>query len=65
MGTGNPGPPVYKEMTHPKRNDSINKLSRPNQRTIFQWRTTHTRVNFHLDRLNPEHAENVMHHEKQ
>ena len=65
MATGKTEKPVYKEMTHPKRNDSINKLSRPNLRTIFQLMTTHTRVNFHLNRLNPEHAENVMHHTKQ
>ena len=54
--TGTTGRSVYKEMSNPKKNDSINQLCRANQSTIFQWRTTHTRVNFHLNRLNPEHA---------
>ena len=54
--TGKTGRAVYKEMSQPKKEDNINKLSRANQSTIFQWRTTHTRVNFHHNRLNPEHG---------
>ena len=58
---GKTGRPVYKEMSQPKKTDSINKLSRANQSTIFQWRTTHTRVNYHHNKLNPEHAPHCRH----
>ena len=54
--SGTTGRPVYREMSNPKKNDNINHLSRANQCTIFQWRTTHARVNYHHNRLNPEHA---------
>ena len=54
--TGKTGRPVYREISQRNRNDNINKLSRANQSTIFQWRTTHARVNFHHNRLHPEHA---------
>ena len=54
--TGKTGRLVYREMPQPNRNDNINKLSRANQSTIFQWRTTHARVNFHQNRFHPEHA---------
>ena len=53
---GKTGRAVYREMNHPKKNDNINKLKRAEQSTIFQWRTTHARVNFHHNRLNPQHA---------
>ena len=59
--SGNTGRPVYREMSNPKKNDNINQLPRGNQRTIFQWRTTHARVNYHHNRLNPEHAPNCRH----
>ena len=54
--TGKTGRAVYREMNHPKKNDNINKLLRAEQSTIFQWRTSHARVNFHHNRLNPQHA---------
>ena len=54
--TGNTGRTVYKEMSEPKKNDSINKLKRAHQCTIFQWRTTHAKTNLHLNRINPGHA---------
>ena len=59
--TGKTGRAVYKEMNHPKKNDNINKLSRADQSTIFQWRTNHARVNYHHNRLNPQHAPHCRH----
>ena len=54
--TGKTGRPVYREMNQPKKNDDINKIPRVHQSTIFQWRTTHAKVNFHYNRFNAEHA---------
>ena len=34
------------------------KIISSNQSTIFQWRINHAIDNFHLNRLNPEHAHN-------
>ena len=53
--TGSTGRAMYREMSKPKPNDSINSLCRKDQCTIFQWRTNHTKVNFHLNRINPLH----------
>ena len=50
---GSTGRAMYREMPTPKAKDSINALSRKDQCTIFQWRTTHTHVNYHLNRTDP------------
>ena len=52
---GSTGRAMYREMTAPKKKDSINCLNRRDQCTIFQWRTTHARVNAHLNRTDPLH----------
>ena len=52
---GSTGRVMYKEMTKPNTNDNINKLTRKEQCTIFQLRTSHARTNYHLNRTNPLH----------
>ena len=42
-------------MTKPNKYDEINKLSRADQRIIFQLRTGHGVLNSHLNRINPTH----------
>ena len=53
---GTTGRAMYREMSTPTRKDSINTLSRRDQCLIFQWRTTHARVNQHLNRTDPLRA---------
>ena len=53
--TGTTGRCVYDEMTKPNKYDEINKLSRADQRIIFQLRTGHGVLNAHLNRINPTH----------
>ena len=42
-------------MSAPSPNDNINRLVRKDQCTIFQFRTTHAKVHYHLNRTNPLH----------
>ena len=46
--TGKTGRPMYGHMTRPQPNDTINKLKRRDQSTIFQLRTQHLPLNQHL-----------------
>ena len=52
---GSTGRAMYQEMTHPKPEDGLKRLSRQDQSLIFQFRTTHSRTNYHLNRINPQH----------
>ena len=52
---GTTGRVMYKEMTKPHKDDPINLLTRENQCTIFQFRTGHCKLNYHLNRFNPQH----------
>ena len=52
---GTTGRRYYSERSQPKTNDSIDRLSRQDQALIFQFRTGHTPVNFHLNRIKPQH----------
>ena len=52
---GNTGRVMYSHMDKPKPKDSINYLNRQEQCTIFQMRTGHSKLNFHLNRFNPQH----------
>ena len=49
--TGKTGRPMYGHMTRPQPNDTINKLKRRDQSTIFQLRTQHLPLNQHLNRI--------------
>ena len=53
--SGSTGRVVYREMTKPNPRDNINRLKRHEQSIIFQLRTGHTRLNYHLNRFNPMH----------
>ena len=53
--TGNTGRAMYAEMTKPNLSDAINNLNRQDQCTIFQFRTGHCKLNYHINRFNPEH----------
>ena len=46
---------VFKYMTTPNPKDSISFLSRKDQSAIFQMRTGHSKLNFHLNRFDPIH----------
>ena len=59
--TGTTGRALFAERSKPKKNDSINKLYRPDQSLIFQFRTGHAAVNMHLNRLNPLHGPHCRH----
>ena len=52
---GNTGRTMYTYVEKPKPKDGINFLNRKDQCTIFQLRTGHTKLNFHLNRFNPQH----------
>lgn len=52
---GSTGRAMFKEMPLPKPQDAIRKLNRHDQSLIFQFRTTHSRTNYHLNRINPQH----------
>ena len=47
---------MHTHMEKPKPQDCINLLNRQDQCTIFQLRTGHTKLNYHLNRFNPQHA---------
>ena len=53
---GNTGRVMYSHMDKPKPKDGINYLNRQEQCTIFQMRTGHSKLNFHLNRFNPQHV---------
>ena len=50
--SGFTGRVMYKQMSHPKPNDKINTLKREEQSLIFQLRTGHSKLNYHLNRIN-------------
>ena len=50
---GTTGRSLFSEMTRPNSKDSINKLNRADQSLIFQLRTGHSKLNSHLNRINP------------
>ena len=52
---GDTGRTMFTYVDRPKPKDSINVLNRKDQCTIFQLRTGHTKLNFHLNRFNPQH----------
>ena len=53
--TGTTGRRVFAEKSQPKTNDDLDRLGRRNQALIFQFRTGHTAVNYHLNRIMPQH----------
>ena len=58
--TGNTGRDMYAEMTKPNLSDAINNLNRQDQCTIFQFRTGHCKLNYHINRINPELCRNCL-----
>jgi len=54
-GNGDTGRVMYEEMSGPNPKDKINSLTRQNQSAIFQLRTGHSKLNFHLNRIDPCH----------
>ena len=50
---GETGRVMFRDMKEPNPKDSINFLTRRNQSAIFQLRTGHSKLNFHLSRFNP------------
>ena len=52
---GDTGRVVFNELEEPNPKDSINFLSRKDQSAIFQLRTGHSKLNFHLNRFDPIH----------
>ena len=59
--TGTTGRALFAERSKPKKNDAINKLYRPDQSLIFQFRTGHAAVNMHLNRIDPLHGPHCRH----
>ena len=59
--TGTTGRALFAERSKPKKNDPINKLYRPDQSLIFQFRTGHAAVNMHLNRLDPLYGPHCRH----
>ena len=53
--TGTTGRTYYTERPQPKAKDEINRLNRRSQSIIFQFRTGHAPVHYHLNRIIPEH----------
>ena len=51
---GDTGRVMHTHMKKPNPKDNINSLSRQDQSTIFQLRTGHAPLNFHLNRFNPQ-----------
>ena len=49
------GRTMYKYMNKPRPDDKINTLKREHQSMIFQLRTGHSKLNYHLNRINPLH----------
>ena len=58
---GKTGRAMFAERSKPKKTDPINKLHRPDQSLIFQFRTGHAGVNMHLNRINPLHGPHCRH----
>ena len=52
---GKTGRMLYKHMAQPRKKDDSSKLSRKEQITIFRLRTGHFPLNYHFNRLCPEH----------
>ncbi|GFR83552.1 ribonuclease H1 [Elysia marginata] len=52
---GQTGRAVYKYMNSLKTNDNIQTISRKEQVTIFRLRIQHVPLNYHLNRINPQH----------
>lgn len=50
---GDTGRVMYREMQEPNPKDDINSLSRKHQSAIFQLRTTHSKLNYNLNRFDP------------
>ena len=46
---------MYAEMTKLNLSDAINNLNRQDQCTIFKFRTGICKLNYHINRFNPEH----------
>ena len=51
---GDTGRVMHTHMKKPNPKDNINSLSRQDQSTIFQLKTGHAPLNFHLNRFNPQ-----------
>ena len=58
---GTTGRPMFRYITRPKTNDSINQLPRQDQARIFQFRTEHGKINYHLNRIIPTHQPKCRH----
>ena len=52
---GQTGRAVCKEMNRTKSKDNIRCLQRKDQVIIFRLRTQHVPLNYHLNRINPQH----------
>ena len=52
---GETGRVVFEELKEPNPKDNINSLSRKEQSAIFQLRTGHSKLNYHLNRFDPIH----------
>ena len=52
---GETGRVVFQELKEPNPKDNINSLSRKEQSAIFQLRTGHSKLNYHLNRFDPIH----------
>jgi ribonuclease HI len=59
--TGTTGRSYFAERPQPKVKDNINSLNRRNQSLIFQFRTGHAPVHYHLNRIIPEHEPHCRH----
>lgn len=55
---GTTGRVVYQHMNMVKKRDPIRQMTRKEQTTIFRLRTQHIPLNYHLNRINPEHHPN-------
>ena len=55
---GTTGRNVFCEMAKPNKKDPINMLNRADQTLIFQLRTGHTKINAHINRIDPTHPPN-------
>ena len=53
--SGTTGRTYFAERDKPTMKDDINKMDRRNQSQIFQFRTGHAAVNYHLNRIMPQH----------
>ena len=53
--TGQKGRAVYQQMNKVNKKDALHSLTRKEQTAIFRLRTQHVPLNFHLNRINPQH----------